>query len=250
MITKRRCNSLLSRLTSRRNKSHKKQTDNPDNNMSSSSSLRKKQEEEAEAELKRRKEMQERPQGSLSVTPPLSEDEKAPQQQQPPEPEPQPQPPIQQQQQQQQQQQLQHQQQQQTSTVTTTTERNVEEDLHLFPQRLASDTSVEEGGPQKSAFGSAIDRDYRRALEEGIKKAMDKVSRRFSMMLSQERTPMDVARDALGNDTDYYENLMDAVRSGDPSAGSTLEDVYIRLYNLAFTEMRSLDALKQQYYPP
>jgi hypothetical protein len=214
---------------------------------SSSSNSSRKKEEEAAAEIKRRKEMQEKP-VSLAVTPPLSEDEKAPPQQlqqqpqQPSQPEPASQPPspIEQSQPPQQQQQQQQQ--------TTVTKRDMEEDLQLFPQRLVNAPATE--GEQKSAFGNAIDRDYRRALEEGITKALDKVSRRFSMMLSQERNPMDVARDALGNDTDYYENLMDAIRSGDPSAGSTLEDVYLRLYNLAFTEMRSLDAIKQQYYPP
>lgn len=108
-------------------------------------------------------------------------------------------------------------------------------------------TTAEGQQRDKSVFENRIDQEFNNAMEEEIKKGVQAIYRRFNMMLAQERTPKDHAKDALGHETDFYENLVNAVQSGDPSAGKTTEEVYLNLYNLAFTGMRSLDALKQEF---
>lgn len=129
-----------------------------------------------------------------------------------------------------------------SSSTTTTTEVPQSQ-----PQSEIAGATAEGPPREKTAFDKAVDRDYNKAMEDEIEKGLRQIMERFVRMLAQEPNPNVFAVDALGHDTDFYENLMDAVRSGNPAAGSTREEVYLNLYNLPFTGMRSLEALKQQY---
>lgn len=107
--------------------------------------------------------------------------------------------------------------------------------------------TVQEGN-RTSPFVDMLKREYEAELDKQISAAVNKVSARFGMLLSQERNPGDVAKDSLGNRSDYYENLVTSVQQGDPRIGKTKEEVYQYLAkNLPFTEMRNIEAIKQEF---
>lgn len=90
--------------------------------------------------------------------------------------------------------------------------------------------------------------EYDYALQQEIKKAVAKLDERFVRLSSQEKTLTDIKCDALGNSSDDYERMVAAIRSGNESIlGDTTEDVYRMLYDLDFTGMRPIEAIKQQY---
>jgi hypothetical protein len=100
---------------------------------------------------------------------------------------------------------------------------------------------------QTSPFDEMIEKEYNHRLDLEISKARSKITERFSRLMVQEHGKDDHVPDALGHDSDYYENLADAIKSNDPRLGATKDDVYQYLYDLKFTEMRKLDAIKQEF---
>ena len=104
---------------------------------------------------------------------------------------------------------------------------------------------------EEKPFARMLREEYEHALNAEIHKGTQRVMTRFTRLYSQERTPTDVVKDSLGNTSDFYENLVNTIQSGNTKAiGDTIEDVYKMLESLPFTEMRPLDALKQEYSQP
>lgn len=102
--------------------------------------------------------------------------------------------------------------------------------------------------PELDPLGTMLKREYDHAVEQEIKKGVQKISDRFSRLVSQENTPTEVAKDALGNTSDYYERLIHAIQSDNSrSIADTTDGLYQLLYDLDFTEMRKLSAIKQEY---
>jgi hypothetical protein len=101
--------------------------------------------------------------------------------------------------------------------------------------------------PEETPFDEMIRREYELALDEQIKKAVDKINRRATALMSQESSITDVILDNLGHDSDWYEDLALAVQNKDPRVGQMKEDVYKYLADLGFTEMKPLESIKQMY---
>lgn len=145
-------------------------------------------------------------------------------------------------------------------TATTTTE------SQLIP---TTPTSLPEGdpccGPPEGAVAAAIaavpqeiqmsspyqemlKREYDHAVDQQIRKGIQAVSERFTRLFSQERNPTDVAKDSLGNTSDYYERIVNAYQSDNwQFLANTTEELYTMLFDLRFTEMRNIEAIKQEY---
>lgn len=112
------------------------------------------------------------------------------------------------------------------------------------PPAAAAATAV---AAEQSPFQEMLVKEYHAALDKQIATATNKVMERFTRLMSQERSPDDVQKDALGNSSDFYENLVTAVQTGDPRIGKTKEEVYDYLFKLNFTGMRDIAAIKQEY---
>lgn len=103
-------------------------------------------------------------------------------------------------------------------------------------------------GEELEPYEAMLKREYDHAIELEISKGMQKVNERFARLLSQENKPTDVAIDALGNSSDYYERIVRSVQSDNWQwFADTREGVYQKLYDLDFTEMRKLEAIQQEY---
>ena len=90
--------------------------------------------------------------------------------------------------------------------------------------------------------------EYDYALQQEIRKGTAKIEERFVRLVSQEKNLMDRQYDALGNSSDDYERIAKAIRSDNLLAlGESTEEVYRMLYDLDFTGMRPIEAIKQQY---
>jgi hypothetical protein len=111
------------------------------------------------------------------------------------------------------------------------------------PQQQQQSQETEEPSP----FDAMIKREYELAMDKEIKKALSKINRRKTALMSQESSLTDVQVDALGHDADWYDDLEIAVRSNDPRVGSNKEQIYSYLEGLKFTEMKKLEAVKQMY---
>lgn len=106
-------------------------------------------------------------------------------------------------------------------------------------------TPAEEG---VDPYAAMLKREYMHAVNQEIVKAIQKCSERFARLLSQERTPTDVASDNLGNTSDDYERIVNAYQSGNSEAlANSIDELYQMLDDLDFTQMRKLDAIKQEY---
>lgn len=101
--------------------------------------------------------------------------------------------------------------------------------------------------PPETPFNEMMRREYELALDDQIKKAVDKINRRATALMSQESSITDVVQDGLGHDSDWYEDLALAVQNKDPRVGQTKEDVYNYLADLGFTEMKPIEILKKMY---
>lgn len=107
---------------------------------------------------------------------------------------------------------------------------------------------AEQQPPELDPYGQMLKREYDHAVEQEIRKGIQKISDRYSRLVSQENTPTEVAKDNLGNTSDYYQRLMNAYHSGNSrSIADTTEGLYQLLYEFDFTEMRKLEAIKQEY---
>ena len=105
----------------------------------------------------------------------------------------------------------------------------------------------EQPAPAPNPFDEMMEKEYNHRLDVEMSKARNKITERSSRLMIQEHGINDHQPDALGHDSDFYENLADAIKSNDPRLGATKEDVYQYLYDLEFTEMRKLDAIKQEF---
>lgn len=109
-------------------------------------------------------------------------------------------------------------------------------------------TEQQTAEPELEPFEAMQKREYNYTLDQEIKKGMQKISERFARLVSQENTPTEVAKDSIGNTSDYYERIMNAIHAGNYQwLADTKEGVYQFLYDLDFTEMRKLEAIKQEY---
>lgn len=101
--------------------------------------------------------------------------------------------------------------------------------------------------PPETPFNEMIRREYEFAMDQEIKKALNKMNSRATALMSQETTLTPMIEDALGHDADWYEDLVLAVQNNDPRVGQTKEDVYNYLADLGFTEMKPIETLKKMY---
>lgn len=123
------------------------------------------------------------------------------------------------------------------------------------PQDWAADVpapvpppAAEQQGEGAEPYEQMLKREYDHAVELEISKGMQKVSERFARLVAQENKPTDVAVDALGNSSDYYERIVRSVQSDNWKwFADTREGVFQKLYDLDFTEMRKLEAIQQEY---
>jgi hypothetical protein len=101
--------------------------------------------------------------------------------------------------------------------------------------------------PSEMPFDEMIKRELDLAIDSEIKQALNRIMKRQTALMSQESSLADIVKDELGHDSDWYEDLVDAVRNNDTRLGASKEEIYEYLYDLEFTEMRSLDALREMY---
>ena len=102
---------------------------------------------------------------------------------------------------------------------------------------------------EASPFDSMLDSEYNHILDQQINKALAKIQERFGRMMVQERGLGDKPKDRLGYNTDDYENMVKQIRAqaANESSGYNREEIYQKLYDLKFTEMRRLDLIKQEF---
>ena len=112
----------------------------------------------------------------------------------------------------------------------------------------AAIAAVPEEIQMSSPYQEMLKREYDHAVDQQIRKGIQAVSERFTRLFSQERNPTDVAKDSLGNTSDYYERIVNAYQSDNwQSLANTTEELYAMLFDLRFTEMRNIEAIKQEY---
>lgn len=109
---------------------------------------------------------------------------------------------------------------------------------------------AQEQQPEPVSFDNLVKREYEYAMDQEIKKALNKINRRVTALSAQESGLIDVIKDALGHDSDWYQDLEIAVRNNDPRVGQTKEDVYRTLEALRFTDMKPLATIQQMYSMP
>lgn len=138
-----------------------------------------------------------------------------------------------------------------TSATTTTTGEQppvISLTPKATPEQTTSSAEQHTAEPPLEPFEAMQKREYNYTLDQEIKKGMQKISERFARLISQENTPTEVAKDSIGNTSDYYERIMNAIHAGNYQwLADTKEGVYQFLYDLDFTEMRKLEAIKQEY---
>jgi hypothetical protein len=145
-----------------------------------------------------------------------------------------------------------------TTTVDSIHKYNIEEAIGgpipappLLEQGVitTATTDAPESIQMTSPYQDMLKREYDHAVDEEIRKGIRAISERFTRLYSQERHPTDTTpHDTLGNNSDYYERIMTAYQSGNWQAlASTTEDLYTMLYDFQFTEMRKIEAIKQEY---
>jgi hypothetical protein len=131
------------------------------------------------------------------------------------------------------------------------TNKEVEE---LAPKLLANEINESEPGitnmleiKEDDMFAQALDNEYQTELDKEIKKGMNAIHSRYIQLQAQENPAVDLrpAIDALGYSSDWYYNLWWAIK--DKAEPGTKEEIYTKLYNLTFTNMRKLEAIQQQY---
>ena len=118
------------------------------------------------------------------------------------------------------------------------------------PTPPSGPTTTDEPVQMSSPYQEMLKREYDYAVEQEIQKGTRMIRERFARLLSQEKTPTDVAVDNLGNSSDDYERMVNAIQGDNPqalAADGTREGLYEMLYSLDFTQMRKLEAIKQEY---
>jgi hypothetical protein len=110
-------------------------------------------------------------------------------------------------------------------------------------------TETPESIQMTSPYQDMLKREYDHAVDEEIRKGIQEISERFVRLQSQERSPTDTSpHDNLGNTSDDYERIVTAYQSDSWQAlAPTIEEFYAMLYDLRFTEMRDIEAIKQEY---
>lgn len=101
----------------------------------------------------------------------------------------------------------------------------------------------------RNPYQEMLKREYDYAVDQQIRKGIQALNERFTRLYSQERNPTDTSpHDNLGNTSDYYERIINAYQSGNWQAlAPTIEELYAMLFDLRFTEMRNIEAIKQEY---
>jgi hypothetical protein len=126
-----------------------------------------------------------------------------------------------------------------TSTATTITATNEAESGSM----QAATTNE----PSEMPFDEMIKRELDHAMDLEIKEALNKIRKRQTALMCQESSLTDVIPDELGHDSDFYEDLIEAVQRNDPRVGDTKEEIYEYLAGFEFTRMRPLEALHEMY---